>query len=49
MRQILKSAYKNFWVPVMGRLITGLIPILEGKKPKNISTYDIDGDKKQNN
>ena len=47
MNKILKSAYKNFWVPVMGRLVSGLIPLLEGKKPERISTYDIDGDRKQ--
>tara|TARA_Y100001968_G_C19199678_1_gene639326 strand:+ start:458 stop:598 length:141 start_codon:yes stop_codon:yes gene_type:complete len=46
MNKILKSAYKNFWVPVMGRLVSGLIPYLEGKKPEKTPTYDIDGDKK---
>ena len=44
--KILKNAYKNFWVPIMGRLVSGLIPLLEGKKPEKIPTYDIDGDKK---
>ena len=48
MIKILKNAYKNFWVPVMGRLISGLIPLLEGTTPKKIPTYDIDGEKKQN-
>ena len=42
---MLKSAYKKIWVPVMGRLISSLIPILEGKKPDKLPTYDIDGDK----
>ena len=45
MFKILKSAYKNFWVPVMGRIVSGLIPMFEGKRAENISTYDIDGDK----
>ncbi len=43
MNKILKNAYKTFWVPVMGRFISGLIPLLEGKAPKNNPTYDIDG------
>ena len=42
---MLKSAYKYIWVPVMGRLISRLIPLLEGKSPKEFPTYDIDGDK----
>ena len=46
---MLKSAYKNFWVPVMGRLLSRLIPLLEGKEPKKLPTYDIDGDKKEKN
>ena len=44
MSKILKIAYKRFWVPIMGRLVTRLIPLLEGKAPKKIPTYDIDGD-----
>tara|TARA_B100000965_G_scaffold75479_1_gene59760 strand:+ start:1677 stop:1820 length:144 start_codon:yes stop_codon:yes gene_type:complete len=43
---MLKSAYKNFWVPVMGRLVSRLIPFLEGKPALAPPTYDIDGDKK---
>tara|TARA_Y100001968_G_C19112750_1_gene598007 strand:+ start:531 stop:686 length:156 start_codon:yes stop_codon:yes gene_type:complete len=46
MTQLLRSAYKNFWVPVMGRFISRLIPLLEGKNPETPPTYDIDGDKK---
>ena len=42
---MLKSLYKIFWVPVMGRLLGKLIPILEGKAPSVKPTYDIDGDK----
>ena len=45
MKKILKLAYKNFWVPVMGRFVTRLIPFLEGKSPDETPTYDIDGDK----
>ena len=48
MLPILKKAYKRFWVPVMGRLISGLIPLFEGKRPTHLPTYDIDGDKKAN-
>tara|TARA_Y100001968_G_scaffold193717_1_gene177677 strand:+ start:396 stop:542 length:147 start_codon:yes stop_codon:yes gene_type:complete len=43
---MLKSAYKRFWVPVMGRLLSKLIPMLEGKPPIESPTYDIDGDKR---
>tara|TARA_Y100001968_G_C18725734_1_gene422180 strand:+ start:80 stop:220 length:141 start_codon:yes stop_codon:yes gene_type:complete len=46
MNKILRNAYKNFWVPVMGRLVSKLIPLLEGKSPEKKPTYDIDGDKK---
>ena len=45
MIKILKNAYKSFWVPVMGRLISGLIPLLEGKSPEKAPTYDIDSEK----
>jgi len=48
MIKILKNAYKVFWVPVMGRFISRLIPLFEGKAPEKIPTYDIDGEKKQN-
>ena len=47
MNKILRNAYKNFWVPVMGRFISGLIPLLEGRTPEKNPTYDIDRDKKQ--
>ena len=47
MNKILKNAYKRFWVPVMGRFISKLIPLLEGKAPEKVPTYDIDGDQKQ--
>ena len=43
---MLKSAYKRFWVPVMGRIVSILIPLLEGKDPMKIPTYDIDNDQK---
>ena len=43
---MLKSAYKKFWVPIMGRLLSNFIPLLEGKAPKEKPTYDIDGTKK---
>ena len=46
MNKILKYAYKRFWVPVMGRLVSKLIPLLEGKVPEELPTYDIDGEKK---
>ena len=44
---MLKSAYKRIWVPVMGRILSKLIPLLEGKSPKDLPTYDIDGDMKK--
>ena len=43
---MLKKSYKSFWVPIMGRLVTRLIPLLEGRSPNKLPTYDIDGDKK---
>ena len=46
MNKILKDAYKRFWVPVMGRLVSKLIPLLEGKAPEEPPTYEIDGEKK---
>jgi len=45
MIEILKNGYKRFWVPVMGRFVSKLIPLLEGKAPERSPTYDIDGDK----
>ncbi len=44
---MLKIAYKRFWVPDMGRLISRLIPLLEGKMPEEEPSYDIDGDEKR--
>tara|TARA_Y100001968_G_C19374249_1_gene726732 strand:+ start:1349 stop:1504 length:156 start_codon:yes stop_codon:yes gene_type:complete len=46
MDQILKASYKKIWVPVMGRILTILIPLFEGKSPNKLPTYDIDGDQK---
>ena len=43
---MLKKLYKVFWVPVMGRLLSRLIPLLEGKPPSDLPTYNIDGEKK---
>ena len=45
MTKILKKAYARFWVPVMGRFLSKLIPLLEGKSPEKSPTYDIDGHK----
>ena len=45
MNNLLKNAYKKIWVPVFGRLISVLIPLLEGKTPEKKPTYDIDGEK----
>ena len=45
MNKLLKNAYTKFWVPVMGRLVSKFIPLLEGKKPEKKPTYNIDGDK----
>ena len=44
--KMLKNLYKRFWVPVMGRILSRLIPLIEGKSPDQLPTYDIDGDKK---
>ena len=45
--EMLKKAYKKIWVPILGRLLSILIPLFEGKMPKEAPTYDIDGDKKK--
>ena len=39
---MLKRAYKYLWVPLMGRLLTIFIPLLEGKPPNKSPTYDLD-------
>ena len=44
MKKLLKTSYKKIWVPVMGRVLSILIPWIEGKAPKKIPTFDIDGD-----
>ena len=46
MNKLLKTLYKKIWVPVMGRILSRLIPLLEGKSPNKIPTFDIDGDQK---
>ena len=45
---MLKKAYKNIWVPVMGRILSRFILLIEGKNPKKEPTYDIDGENKKN-
>ena len=45
---MLKTAYKKFWVPILGRLLSKMIPLVEGKAPEKLPTYDIDGEKKKN-
>ena len=49
MIDLLKNAYTRFWVPVMGRFISILIPLFEGKAPEQKPTYDIDGKRKKSN
>ena len=49
MNKVLKNAYKKIWVPVFGRLISGLIPLIEGKTPDKKPTYDIDSERGKNN
>ena len=44
MEKFLKSGYKRIWVPVMGRLLSRLIPLIEGKSPNKLPTYNLDGD-----
>jgi len=44
---MLKGAYKKIWVPILGRLLSRLIPLIEGKVPNDLPTYDIDGEKKK--
>ena len=45
MNKLLKKAYTRVWVPVMGRLLSKFITVIEGKAPEKTPTYDIDGDK----
>ena len=42
MTNILEKAYAKIWVPVMGRFISRLIPLVEGKAPDKLPSYDID-------
>ena len=37
----LKLLYLKFWVPVFGRLLSNLIPLIEGQKPDKKPTYDL--------
>ena len=46
---MLKSAYKYLWVPIMGRILTIFIPLLEGKAPNKSPTYDLDLGRNKNN
>ena len=46
MKKFLKTSYKKIWVPLMGRIISKLIPLIEGKAPNEKPTFDIDGDQK---
>ena len=46
---MLRSLYKKVWVPVMGRFLSVLIPLFEGKPPNKEPTYDIDGGQKAEN
>ncbi len=46
MIEFLKDNYKRIWVPVMGRFVSLLIPLIEGRTPDKQPTFDIDGDKK---
>tara|TARA_B100001250_G_scaffold310608_1_gene272534 strand:- start:233 stop:382 length:150 start_codon:yes stop_codon:yes gene_type:complete len=46
MEKLLKTSYKKIWVPVMGRILSRLIPLLEGKAPNKIPTFDIDAEQK---
>ena len=45
MKQLLNNAYIRFWVPFMGRLVSKMIPLIEGKPPEKKPTYDLDSDK----
>ena len=49
MKKLLKTSYKKIWVPVMGRILSKLIPLLEGKAPNKMPTFDIDGDQNTEN
>ncbi len=37
----LDKAYKNFWVPVFGRILYKFVNIIEGKIPVKKPTYQI--------
>ncbi len=43
-KTMLKSSYKRIWVPVMGRLLSIFVPLIEGKVAKKKPTYDIDNE-----
>ena len=41
MKEILKNAYTRYWVPILGRFVSKLIPLIEGKPPETLPTYDM--------
>ncbi len=45
MINLMKSLYRNTWVPFFGRILSRFIPIIEGSKPKKQPTFKLDEDK----
>ena len=37
----LKTAYEEFWVPVLGRVLNLFVSLIEGKPPSNKPTFDL--------
>ena len=38
----LSNCYTKLWVPIFGRILSIFIKLIEGKKPEEMSTYEID-------
>ena len=40
-RNLMKLAYEEFWVPVLGRSLSFFIRFIEGRTPKKDPTFDL--------
>ncbi len=45
MPNLLATLYTRYWVPILGRFISILIPIIEGKKADKPPTYKLEENK----
>ena len=45
--KIIKLAYSKIWVPIFGRILYRFVEIIEGKKPEEKPTFDIEAATKE--